>query len=364
MAPVRVAIVGCGQIADAHLQAARRTRLATIAAVCDRNADLARQAAARFAVPCWDSDVDRMLDRSRPDVVHVATPPATHRCLLERVVEAGAHVYVEKPFALNANEAGVMLAVADAHDRLVCAGHDRLFDPAWLECRARIRGGAIGTVTHAEVFQAYDLDGPFGRIVANDERHWVRQLPGGLFQNTIPHALAAIADLIPDERPVVSARSWARRRCGFETELHVLVRGAQVSATLTFVTGTRPATSYVRVYGTAGWLEVDYDARVTRLRSASALPSLLTKIQNPWTSAVEDTRSAGRNAVRLLRGDLYYFAGMQNLLHLFYDAVLQQGRSPIHPCQIHRVSVLMDDVIEALHQQQGLRTASISSPLL
>ena len=227
MPPVRVAVVGCGQIADAHLQAARRTGLATIVAVCDRSVDLARQAAVRFAVPYWDCDVERMLDRARPDAVHIATPPATHRHLLERALEAGAHVYVEKPFALNAAEASVMLAMAAAHDRLVCAGHDRLFDAAWLECRERIRRGAIGTLTHAEIFQAYDLEGSFGRMVANDDCHWVRQLPGGLFQNAIPHALAAIADLIPDERPFVSATSWTRARMDFETELQVLVRGTR-----------------------------------------------------------------------------------------------------------------------------------------
>jgi predicted dehydrogenase len=364
MPPVRVAVVGCGQIADAHLQAARRTGLAQIAAVCDRSADLARQAAVRFAVPSWDTDVDRMLDRTRPDLVHVATPPATHRHLLERSVEAGAHVYVEKPFALNAEEVRAMLASAAAHDRLVCAGHDRLFDTAWLECRSRIRAGAIGTVTHAEVFQAYDLEGSFGRIVTNDDCHWVRQLPGGLFQNAIPHALSAIADLIPDERLSVSATSWTRARTDFETELQVLVRGTHVSATLTFVTGTRPAASYVRVYGSYGWLEVDYDARATRLRPASTLPSLLTKIQSPWSSAVEDTRNLGRNAIRLLRGDLYYFAGMQRLLRLFYEAVLRRGRSPIDPCDIYRMSVLMDDVIEALGRRQEQQSESLAMPLV
>jgi predicted dehydrogenase len=351
MPALRVAIVGCGQIADAHLQAARRSGLATIAAVCDRSSDLARQAAVRFSVPRWDSDFDRMLDSVQPDVIHIATPPATHGGLFERAVKAGAHVYVEKPFALSAAEAGEMLAMAAARGRLVCAGHDRLFDTAWLECRERIRCGAIGAVTHVEVFQAYDLEGPFGRMTANDDRHWVRQLRGGLFQNAIPHGLATIADLVPDNRPVVSATSWSRTPYPFQTELVVLVRGVQASATLTFVTGPRPATSYVRVYGDAGWLEVDYDARATRLRAASALPSLVTKIHAPWSSAVEDARAFGRNAARLLRGDLFYFAGMQKLVRLFYGAVLEGGRSPIDPCDVYRVSVLMDDVIDALDHQ-------------
>jgi predicted dehydrogenase len=246
----------------------------------------------------------------------------------------------------------------------VCVGHDRLFDTAWLECQQRMRSGAIGALTHAEVFQAYDLDGPFGRIVAKDARHWVRHLRGGLFQNAIPHALATLAELVPDERPVVSATSWTRTRCDFDTELQVLVRGTDVSATLTFVTATRPVTSYARLYGNAGWLEVDYDARTTRLRSASTLPSLFTKIQGPWASAAEDARNLGRNVLRLLRGDLYYFAGMQKLLSLFYAAALQGGPSPISPSDIHRVSVLMDDVIQALDHEHSSRTRSMAPPLV
>jgi predicted dehydrogenase len=354
MTTLRVAIVGCGQIADAHLQAARRSGLATIAAVCDRSPDLARQAAVRFAVPEWYSDFDQMLGRARPDVVHIATPPATHDALFRRAIAAGAHVYMEKPFALTAPQARDMLAFAADHRRLVCAGHDRLFDPSWLECRNRIRAGAIGTPRHAEFFQSYDLDGPFGRIVANDDLHWVRQLPGKLFQNTIPHGLAAIAQLLPDERPLVTATSWLRPPYDFDTELHVLVRGVQMSATLTFVTGARPATSYVRVYGTDGWCEVDYDARATRLRAASALPSLISKIATPWASTRESAGILARNAVRLLCGNLQYFAGLHYLVRAFYEAVLQGGHPPIDPCDIYRVSLLMDDVLGALGNEREL----------
>jgi predicted dehydrogenase len=345
---LRVALVGCGQIADAHLQAARRSGVATLAAVCDRSPDLARQAAVRFGVPRHYSDFDRMLDGVRPDVVHITTPPETHRALLEQAVNAGAHVYVEKPFALNAAEADEMLAMTAARDRLVCVGHDRLFDPAWTECRERIQAGVVGRVTHLEVFQAYDLDGPFGRLLVTDDRHWVRRLPGGLFQNTLPHALATVAETVLDPRPLVSGTSWSRAPYDFETELQVLVRGEGTTATLTFMTESRPAASYVRVYGTQGWIEVDYDARATRLRRATDLPSLVTKLQAPCATAWESAGTLAHNAYRLLRADLHYFAGMQQLCRLFYGAILDGGRSPIDAGHIHRTSWLMDAVIDAL----------------
>jgi predicted dehydrogenase len=346
--PLRTALVGCGQIADAHLQAARHTGVATLAAVCDRSPDLARQAAVRFGVPRQYSDFDRMLDAIRPDVVHITTPPETHRALLQQAIDAGAHVYVEKPFALNVAEADEMLAIAAARDRLVCVGHDRLFDPAWLECRDRVRLGAVGRVTHVEIFQAYDLDGPFGRLLVSDDHHWVRRLPGGLFQNTLPHALATVAEIVSDPCPVVAGTSWSRAPYDFATELQVLVRGDRTTAALTFMTQPRPAASYVRVYGTAGWIEVDYEARATRLRAATELPSLITKVQAPWATAREGAATLTRNLYRLLRADLHYFAGLQQLCRLFYGAILERGHSPIDPDHIHRTSWLMDAVIDAL----------------
>ena len=249
---VRVAIVGCGQIADAHLQAARRSRLATVVAVCDHSPDLAGRPPS--VLRCRDgtpTSVDCspargptssiLRRRRRRTAASSSRPSARARTSTSRSRSRSMPRRLPKCWRWRPNEVG-----SSAPDTTACS------IPAWLECRQRIRSGAIGTVTHAEVFQAYDLDGPFGRVLAHDDRHWVRQLSGGLFQNAIPHALATIADLIRDERPFVSATSWSRSPYDFETDLQVLVRGAQTSATLTFVTDSRPATSYLRVRTSAG----------------------------------------------------------------------------------------------------------------
>src|SRR5258708_21790211 len=98
---LRVALIGCGQIADAHLGEIRKIPRAELVAVCDRERDLALQAAARFGVAGVFDDVSQMLASAKPDVVHITTPPHTHRPLATEVLEAGAHAYVEKPFAVD-----------------------------------------------------------------------------------------------------------------------------------------------------------------------------------------------------------------------------------------------------------------------
>lgn len=344
---LRIALIGCGQIAEAHLQQVGRTGLARVVAVCDSEPDLARHAAARFAVPAEYTDVDRMLREVRPDVVHIATPPATHRDLLLRSVEAGVHAYVEKPFALTLDETDQMLAAAAAHRRTVCVGQDRLFDPVWIELRRRLEAGEIGAVAHAECIQLYDLDGPFGRLVRTDPGHWVQRLPGGLLQNALPHDLAAVSELLTDPCPEITAVAWGRDRHAGETEAHVLLRGARVTASLTFLTTGGPAGSHVRVYGTSGWLEADYEARVVRCRPAPALPSLLVKLVVPLHQCRDSARAFARNALRFSRADLHYFAGMQTLLRAFYRAVLDGQPSPIAPDRIRQLSALMDAVLRA-----------------
>ena len=352
---LRVALVGCGQIADAHLQQIGRTGLGHVVAVCDREPDLARQAAARFGVPAEYHDVGRMLRDVKPDVVHITTPPATHCDLLLRSVEAGAHAYVEKPFALTLGETEHMLSVADGCARLVCVGHDRLFDPVWIELCERLESGEIGDVAHVESVQLYDLHGPFGRLVLSDPDHWVRGLPGGLLQNVLPHELAAISELVTDRHPDIAAAAWGRECDGEATELRVFLRGSSVTASLMFLTTGGPAGRYLRVFGTSGWLEADYEARVVRCRPAPALPSLLVKLAVPLRQCQDSARAFARNLARFSRADLHYFAGMQALLRAFYRAVLDGTASPIAPDRVRRVASLMDEVVRA-------RTATSRAP--
>ncbi len=99
---------------------------------------------------------------------------------------------------------------------------------------------------------------------------------------------------------------------------------------------------------------MDYDARATRLRAATPLPSLVTKLQAPWASARDAAATLTRNTYRMLRADLHYFAGLHQLCGRFYDAILERRPSPIDPGHIHRTAWLMDAVIDALGGRHAL----------
>ena len=97
---LKVAIVGCGKIADAHASQIQRIKGCEIVGVCDREPLMARQLYERFPVKQHFSDLTELLSEAKPDVVHITTPPESHFDIAKLCLEWGCHVYVEKPFTL------------------------------------------------------------------------------------------------------------------------------------------------------------------------------------------------------------------------------------------------------------------------
>lgn len=342
---IKIGLVGCGQIADAHLQQIRRIPWAEPVAVCDLEPLLARQAAERFDVPGQFTSIEEMLDVSRPDVVHITTPVESHRPLAKQLLDAGVHVYVEKPFTVDAHEARDVLDCARRNDRLLCLGHDQLFDPTWLECRERIEAGEIGDVQHVESVLGYPLHGPFGTQVIANPDHWVRRLPGGLFQNTISHPLYRVTEFLSDDQPEVQATWFSRfKQISFPTELRAHLRGEDITGSLLFTSSTKPCHRMTRIYGTNGALEVDLNSQLIRADRVDRYPGAFAKIEAPWRRVCESSANLARNVRRFCKGELHYFEGMKQTFLRFYEAVLAGDEGPVSYDEILRVTEIMDRI--------------------
>jgi predicted dehydrogenase len=343
---LRIALVGCGQIADAHLQQLRRVPSARLVAVCDRYRDLARQAAARFDVPAVFDDVDAMLAATTPDIVHVTTPPQTHHAIVARCIDAGAHVYVEKPFTCDLREARELVARAESRGTRLCLGLDQLFDPAWQECRAIVARGELGEIVHVEVVQGYDLNGPFGSLVAGDSRHWVHDLPGGLLQNAAPHALARLVDFVPDEAPRIFAITPARsEHGGLAAELRATIVGTRTSGSILFSSAIRPLQRRARVLGTRGSIEVDLESRSVSPYLSPSLPGPLARVELPWRGTLRTARIFRTNLRRFCRSQLHYFDGMRSLFAAFHAAILDGAPMPVPHQHALRITALLDAIL-------------------
>src|SRR5207244_10211971 len=124
---LKVAIVGCGKIADSHASQIKRIEGCEIVGVCDSEPLMARQLYERFPAKRYFSDLTDLLSDARPDVVHITTPPESHFDIARLCLEGGCHVYVEKPLTLHAEEAQILVALANERGLKLTVGHDDQF---------------------------------------------------------------------------------------------------------------------------------------------------------------------------------------------------------------------------------------------
>jgi len=329
-------------------------------AVCDREPLMARQLAERFGIGGCFAEVEEMLRTTSPDVVHITTPPQSHHELGRQCLEAGSHVFLEKPFTVTAAEAESLIGVAQARGLGVTAGHNYQFTGEMLEMRRLVGEGFLGgSPVHLESYWSYDLGDVsyVGPLLGNPD-HWVRRLPGQLLHNIISHGIARLAEFLDDEieEMVVSAHQSAYLRSigGGEVmdELRVMMRDRKgMTAQFCFSTQIKPGLNRFNIYGPVNSMAVDLTSGSVIKNRGRSYKSYLTYLIPPLNSARAHISCSGRNAADILRWRLYQDAGMKELIHRFHQSVSQGGTPPIPYREILLTARLMDGIFGQIRAQ-------------
>ena len=364
---LKIAIIGCGKVADQHVQAIHRIPDCSLVAVCDRELLMARQLGERHGITRCFSDVREMLQAAPPDIVHITTPPQSHFALAKQCLEAGIHVYLEKPFTVTASEAESLIRLATNSGLQITAGHNYQFTLEMMEMRRLVAAGYLGgRPVHLESYWSYDVGGSmYAGAFLGSRTHWLRQLPGQLFHNIISHGIAKLAEFLDDDVPLIMAsahQSPQLRKTGTEDimdELRVFLRDKHgTTALFCFSTQLKPGLNRLRVYGPANSLMVDILAgTLVRSRGAS-YKSYLAYFVPPLNNAREYFRNARNNVGNFLRRRLYQDFGMKELIERFYASVRAGGPPPIPHREILLTARIMDEIFAQIYQKKTAEPAA------
>lgn len=359
---LRVAIIGCGKIADQHVEHILHIAGCQIVGVCDREELMALQLQERVGAPARFVDVRDLLDTSRPDVVHITTPPQLHYSIGKQCLEAGCHVYVEKPFTVTLREAEELLAIAERMNLKLTVGHDAQFSHAANRMRTLVAQGYLGgPPVHLESYYCYDLgDARYARALLGDRNHWVRSLPGGLLQNTISHGISRIAEFLTNEPLTVIAHGFTSdllRSIG-ETEivdeLRVIVQSGSATAYFTFSSQMRPALHMLRLYGPANGLILNETQQTVLKLKGKRYKSYLEQFLPQWSYAKQYAGASLGNMKKFAMADFHTEYGKKFLIRAFYRSIAEGRSVPIPYSEILRTSRIMDEIFSQLSRTQTL----------
>lgn len=289
---------------------------------------------------------DELLAAARPDVVHIITPPASHAPLAQAALEAGCHIYVEKPFTERVEDAQRILDEARAKGLLVCAGHQLLYEPP-TRVLARYLP-SIGQVAHVESYFSFRT---------------VRHAPGG---RTVLRADHQLLDILP--HPVYLLLLVLEQAGNGTIELvslelsqagtvHALVRRGGVTGTLVVTLEGRPVESYLRVVGRNGSLFADY-VRSTVQRAIGPGSSGIDKLFAPYRQAWQLlTGTTAAMARRFLKRQQSY-PGLAELFSAFYESIRSGAPSPLSPESLLETVRICEKVAQALREREAKALAA------
>jgi predicted dehydrogenase len=161
----RVGLIGCGWYGKCDLFRLIQVAPVEVVSLCDVDqkmlaeaADLVAQRQASRKKPRLYRDYREMLKERDLDIVIVGTPDHWHALPMIAAVEAGAHVYVQKPISVDIVEGQAMVAAARKYRRVVQVGTQRRSTPHLVDARNRvIREGKLGTVGLVEIYCYYHM---------------------------------------------------------------------------------------------------------------------------------------------------------------------------------------------------------------
>jgi predicted dehydrogenase len=192
MSRTKVALLGAGFIADIHIESYHRfVPDAEIVAVFTRKADRAEAFAKRHHIARCFSDLDQAITESGCDVVDICLPNFLHHRAVLTAARAGKHVIIEKPLALNLEEADEMIAACRGANRQLMYAEELCFAPKYERVRKLVNEGAVGEIfqmrqcekhsgPHSDWF--YDVDQSGGGALMDMGCHgiaWFRWMLGG-----------------------------------------------------------------------------------------------------------------------------------------------------------------------------------------
>ncbi|HEY1791178.1 MAG TPA: Gfo/Idh/MocA family oxidoreductase [Verrucomicrobiae bacterium] len=326
------AIVGCGNISAFYCNAIRRHPILEFVGVTDRNSERAAMYASYYSVRKFDSLEDVLNDRNIELIINL-TNPRSHFEISKAALEAGKHVYSEKPLAMSFSEAQELVTLAGKKGLAVASAPSRVLAETSQTMWKALRENVVGKV-HA----AYaEMDG--GLIFRSDYKDWTNQL--GIhwpYEDefsvgcTIEHAGYAVSWLAAFFGPVDTVTTFGTRQVtdlGCHIDSEALPPDLTV-ACLKFKSGIvarltsswiAPSDHSLRIFGDTGVLSTrdiwapKSPVCITRSKSVTIGPKTVTF---PWktkyplaklpkgASAAEGILSSPRSIIRALKCRLHH----------------------------------------------------------
>jgi len=281
MDKVRVAVIGVGGMGLNHVKAIKSIEQAELVAVADVNEETAKKVAEEYGAKCY-TDYKEMLAKEDLDAVTIATPHPLHAEVGIYVMDAGKHVFTEKPIAATVSQADAMIEASKRNNVTLAVMYQQRTTPINQEVKRMIAEGEIGELVRVNMVsarvrtQAYYNSGAW--------RGTWKWEGGGVLLNQAPHEIDRLQWLVG-----MPVRIWGR----IKTRMHEIEVEDTACAILEYPNGAfgviqvsttdAPGVTRYEICGTKGYVLLE-GAKARAARFKQPLDEFISTCPDVWAS--------------------------------------------------------------------------------
>jgi predicted dehydrogenase len=322
----KAAFIGTGAIAREHLFALQFIDGVEAEAVCDLSPARAESAAERFMVPHWFTSHAEMLEKTKPDIVHITTPPQSHFELAKYCLEAGHNVLVEKPLTSSYQEFGVLRRVAESNGLKLMENQNYRCHSSVRRLHGMMQAGDFGKLIEVQIEVHLNIHAEGSVYRDNNLPHFTATMRGGVVGDFITHMTYIAQMFIGNQAKVKTMwKNQAGDAAALADEFRAVLQTDTALAYLSFSGNAQPAGIWLRVIGTQGQGEANLfePPRLSvRLQRGGAAPLATLRDGLAEASAIAKTSVAG--LYRKFSGAARY-DGLEDYLRNCYQSLINPG---------------------------------------
>jgi predicted dehydrogenase len=326
---IEVAVVGAGSVAnEAHLPGWRRIRGTKIVAICDANRQAAENAALRWRVPYYYTNLSDLLNSEKPTLVDICTPPTSHLPLISQALAAGCHIIIEKPLAMTSEESQKILDLyLSRTNKDIKFGvlYNWLFHPQVLALMQLITNGAVGDILNVEIKCFH----PKNESMISNPNHWCHTISGGRFGEVLIHPIYLLYRLLGNletSDPHLAKRgsySWVHY-----DELQVNLKAERGFGNI-YISFNSPGLEFpvITVYGTKAQLNFNGRNLNLTIRRPANRTDIFSRGADSLGQIGQITKSLTSNVMQTITGR--HRTSHQVFFQLFVDCINGKGDLPL-----------------------------------
>lgn len=324
MKALNAAIIGCGSIYENHAKAIAEYDGVNLHTFCDIKPERAANAVSKYGgKPA--SDFDKVICDKDIDVVHICTPHYLHAPMAIEALRHGKHVMLEKPVAMNSDEAEGVIKAADESDRHIGICFQNRYNDNSLIIKKLLDSGKAGTVLGARAFVTWCREGKY--YTESDWRGKWSTEGGGVLINQAIHTIDLMQWFMGEIKSI--SGSTATRKLGniieVEDTAEAYIEFENGASGLFFASNCYAANAPVSI-------EIVCENAAIRLED-----ELTVKWKDGRTERyIEEKRKTGEKA--------YWGMGHAKLIYDFYDSIKEGRKFAITPREASTAVMIIDAI--------------------